>query len=172
MTTSHDSSPAARTHLRLALAPVGEGQVLDGAWWPQSRHLPTELADLVDHFPPERARIERVEFSPPDWDDARERIPVAGRTVEAGSSPADATHVLVVSTSDDGTTLTLLVVPAGFTLAQGEEAMLAASTPGNQHPAGELLAEVTENVSPAGHDEWSDGGDTWWEGESTAPSYR
>lgn len=171
MTTSYDSSPAARTTLRLALAPVGERQVLDGAWWPQSRHFPTELADLVDHFPPERARIERVEFSPADWDDAQERIPVAGRNVEAGSSPADATHVLVVSTSDR-TTLTLLVVPVGFTRAQGEEAMLAASTPGNQYRAGELLVEVTENASPAGHDEWSDGGDTWWENETTAPSYR
>ncbi len=171
MLTSHDSSPDARTPLRLALAPVGERQVLDGAWWPQSRHLPTELADLVDHFPPERARIERVELSPPDWDDAPERIPVTGRTVEAGSLPDDPTHVLLVSTRD-GATLTLLVVPAGFTRAQGEEAMLAASTPGNQHPAGELLVEVTENASPAGHDEWSDGGDTWWEDESTAPSYR
>ena len=79
--------------------------------------------------------------------------------------------MLVVSTSD-GTTLTLLVVPRGFTRAQGEEAMLAASTSGNQHPADELLAEVTEHAPAAGHDQWSDGGDTWWEDESTAPSYR
>lgn len=171
MTTSHDPSPAARLPLRLALAPVGERQVLDGAWWPQGRHLPTELADLVYHFPPERARIERVVFSPADWDDAQPRIPAAGRSVEAGPAPADATHVLVASTSD-GSTLTLLVVPTGFTRAQGEEAMLAASTPGNRHPADELLAEVTEHAPAAGHDQWSDGGDTWWEGDAAAPSYR
>lgn len=173
MATSHGSShtPDDRVPLRLAWATGGERRVLDGAWWPQSRHLPTELADLVDHVSPELARIVRVVFSPHDWGDAQRRITLEGRDVEAGPSPHDDTHVLILHTSDH-TTLTLLVVPPGFTAAQGEEAMLAASTAGNQHSAGDLLAEVTEHPHTGRHDEWSDDGGTWWDDDTTPPSYR
>jgi len=173
MTTSHTSTPASgtRTPLRLTLTPGDQKQVLDGAWWPQSRHLPTELADLVDHFPPERARISRVVFSPPDWDGAQRRIQVDGRHVKAGSFPHDDTHVVVLRTSDR-TFLTLLVVPATFTRGQGEEAMLAAATPGNQHAAGELLTEASQHVHADSDDHWSDDGGTWWDKDTEAPSYR
>ena len=47
MTTSHtpSTSPDTRVPLRLALTRGDQKQVLDGAWWPQSRDLPTELAE-------------------------------------------------------------------------------------------------------------------------------
>lgn len=173
MTTSHTPStaPDTRVPLRLALTRGDQKQVLDGAWWPQSRDLPTELADLVDHFPPERARISRVVFSPPDWEGAQRRVQVEGRHVKAGSFPSDDTHVLVLRTSDR-TYLTLLVIPPTFTPAQGEEAMLAATTPGNQHSAGDLLTEATEHSHTDSVQQWSDSGGTWWEKGTEPPSYR
>lgn len=173
MTTSHTPStaPDTRVPLRLAFTPGDQKQVLDGAWWPQSRDLPTELADLVDHFPPERARISRVVFSPPDWEGAQRRVQVEGRHVKAGSFPSDDTHVIVLRTSDR-TYLTLLVIPPTFTTAQGEEAMLAATTPGNRHSAGDLLTEATEHSDTDSGEQWSDSGGTWWEKGTEAPSYR
>ena len=39
---------------------------LDGGWWPQSRDLAVELADLVDHFPQAHGRIQRAVYSPPE----------------------------------------------------------------------------------------------------------
>jgi hypothetical protein len=173
MQTSHTPSTASDTRapLRLALTPGDQKQVLDGAWWPQSRDLPTELADLVDHFPSERARISRVVFSPPDWDGAQRRVQVAGRHVKAGSFPSDDTHVVVLRTSDR-TYLTLLVVPPAYTTAQGEEAMLAAATPGNHYSASALLTEATEHGDTDTDDHWSDDGGTWWEKGTEAPSFR
>jgi hypothetical protein len=173
MQTSHTPSTASGTRapLRLALTPGDRKQVLDGAWWPHSRDLPTELADLVDHFPTERARISRVVFSPPDWDGAQRRVQVEGRHVKAGSFPSDDTHVVVLRTSDR-TYLTLLVVPPTYTTTQGEEAMLAAATPGNHHSASALLTEATEHDDTDTDDHWSDDGGTWWEEGTEAPSFR
>ena len=74
MTTSPGASTAsdavpARVPLRLELRPLGVPGHVDGGWWPQSRDLQVEAADLVDHFPVEVGRINRLLFSRPDWDD-------------------------------------------------------------------------------------------------------
>ena len=85
MTTSTDPIPAAedrsaRVPLRLRMVEhVGRDQ-LDGGWWPQSRDLAVELADLVEHLPPQYGRVVRAVYSPPDWDGCRRagsRCPVA-----------------------------------------------------------------------------------------------
>jgi len=40
-----------RVPLRLQMTQKPHSHPLDGGWWPQSRYLEVELADLVDHFP-------------------------------------------------------------------------------------------------------------------------
>jgi hypothetical protein len=130
---------------------------LDGGWWPQSRDLEVELADLVDHFPPQCGRIVRVLFSPPDWDPAPRRISVARGYVKVGSFPRDDSHLVHLRTADR-TELRVLVVPPGFTDDQGEEAMLAAATAGNAHSAEDLLEEVTQYPDVDSLDHWSDEG--------------
>lgn len=137
--------------VRLALGSAGLGRdQLDGGWWPRSRHLATEFADLVDHFPPEHGRVVRGLYSPPDWDDAPRRVAVAGRSVKVGMFPRDDTHVIYLTTSNRDV-YCLLVVPASFDEAQGAEALLAATTRGNRHSAGDLLEVVTDElpVDPA-----------------------
>jgi Family of unknown function (DUF5994) len=89
---------------------------VDGGWWPQSRDLRVEAADLVDHFPPEVGRINRLLFSRPDWDDGvaegrgLRRIQAARGPVKVGSFPRDDTHQMVLSMAS-GQQLHLLVVP-------------------------------------------------------------
>ena len=143
------------TGLRLAMGPVlAATDKLDGGWWPHSRDLATEFADLVDNFPVENGRVFRAVYSPPDWDAAPRWVAVRGRFVRVGHFPRDDTHVIYLTTGNRDT-YCLLVIPPEFNEAQGAEALLASSTPGNHHRAGELLDAVTNEraVDPA--DQWA-----------------
>ena len=169
----HPSEIAAvdRRPLRLSVAEHPGTNRLDGAWWPQSRDLAIELADLVDHFPARFGRVARALFSPTDWDPGSRRLPVAGGHVEVGSFPRDHSHLISLTLSNR-TELHMLVVPPGFTAGQGEEALLAAATSGNAHSAAELLAEVVDSpdVDPRGY--WTDHGEPWWGRSRVPPSFR
>lgn len=177
MATSNGPTPVPETPtpsrgpLRLRMAAHPGRDHLDGGWWPQSRDLALELADLVDHFPARFGRIVRALVSPPDWEPAPRRIPVSGGYVKVGSFPGDDTHLIHLKTSDR-TMLRVLVVPSAFSLDQGDEALLAAATPGNAHSATELLDEVTEYLDIDPMDHWSDAGGSWWGPHAVAPSFR
>ena len=177
MTTSNGPILPSEIHtpsrgpLRLSIAEDTGRNPLDGAWWPRSRDLAVELADLVDHFPPRSGRIVRALVSPPDWDPAPRHVPVAGGYVKVGSFPRDDSH-LVHLTMADRTVLHVLVVPPGFTADQGDEALLAAATSENAHSAADLLAEVTDSPDVDHRDRWTDHGDSWWGPSAVPPSFR
>jgi hypothetical protein len=177
MTTSNtpirppETSTLQRGPLRLALAQEPGRNRLDGAWWPRSRDLAVELADLVDHFPPEAGRIVRALFSRPDWDSAPRHVLVAGGYMKVGSFPRDDSHLMHLTLSDR-TVLHVLVVPPRFTEDQGAEALLAAAAAGNAHSAAELLTEVADGVDADPRDRWTDRGDSWWEPSAGPPSFR
>ena len=105
--------------------------------------MATELGDLFDHFPAHLGRPRRALVSPPDWDAPARRIPIAGGYLKAGSFPQDDTHLIVVLTSREQR-VRFLVVPPSFSEYHAAEAMLAACTRGNTHPAAELLHEVVD----------------------------
>lgn len=147
------STPDSGRHLRLRLSPTPGEDRLDGAWWPYSRDLEAEMSELVQHFPPTRGRISRALYSRPDWDTAPRKLAAGARLIKVGSFPSDDTHVLILQL-DDRSRMTLLVVPPDFTAGQGAEALLAGSTPGNRHPAGELLLEVTNQHDADPSDRW------------------
>lgn len=152
------SAATVRGPLRLSLGTAGRRDHLQGGWWPQSRVLGVELADLVDHLPSARGRVIRALFSRPDWDDLPRRVTVSGRLLRVGSFPGDDTHEVQLRMADHSV-LRLLVVPPAFSAPQGAEAMLAAATPGNTHSATELLATVTDSPDVDPDDQWaSDGG--------------
>lgn len=140
-TSSNPDATASRGALRLRLADPAAGRPLDGGWWPHSRQLLVELADLVDNFPPERGRIVRATFSPPDWDDAPNRVPISRGYVQVGSAPKDDTHVIVLRTSERQE-LVLLVVPPDMSEAQGEAALQAAVSTGPRVPPVKVLADA------------------------------
>ncbi|MET1061150.1 MAG: DUF5994 family protein [Nocardioides sp.] len=152
--------PIPRNPLRLRMSAHAGLGTLDGGWWPQSRDLLTELTDLVTGFPPASGRIIRALFSPPDWDTAPRRIHVGSGQVKVGSFPDDDSHLMVLTTSDRAV-LRVLVVPPAMSDAQGEEALLAASSEDYAYSAASLLDEVgsTPEVDPM--DYWSDEGGSW-----------
>ena len=155
--------------LRMGDAPARDG--LQGGWWPQSRDLAVELADLVDHFPADLGRIVRVIFSPPDWDTAPRRIPAARGFVKVGSFPRDDTHLVLLKMANHAV-LRVLVVPPGMSSDQGDEALLAAATPGYAHSAASLLETVAEHPDVDHDDYWSDDGGAWEATRDVVPSSR
>lgn len=146
----HDTS----TPLRLRLAAHLGSNSLDGGWWPRSRDLGTELAELVDQFPAELGRITQVRVSPTDWGTRPRTVQVARGMVRVGSFATDDAHVAHLTTSNR-TLLRLLVVPPDLTDYQGEEALLAAATAGNTHSARELLHTVTDSPDVDPRDHWT-----------------
>ena len=156
-TAPSTSSSAAAGPLRLRLAEHQGRDHLDGGWWPHSRDLAAELRELVDSFPPERGRVVRALYSPPDWEPGTPRnLPVAAGRVKVGSFPHDDTH-RVELTMSDRSVWHLVVVPADFEADQGEEALLAATTRGNHHSASDLLHTVEGEAASVAADHWAAG---------------
>lgn len=154
MTTSkeHISLP-----LRLELAPVPGAGLLDGAWWPRSRDLEHELADLVDHFPPQRGRVSRVIFSRPDWLTVPRRVRVGRGYMKTGSFPRDDTHVVLLKLSSEAQ-LKVLVVPPGEAEDSAQRMMATAVAPTNRRTAPALVARghLARSGDAAGR--WTDDG--------------
>jgi len=150
---------AERSPLRMRLR-RGEPGALDGAWWPQTRNLQVELADLVDHFPPGVGRIDRAVYSPPDWLPSPRRIKTARGFLKVGSYPRDDTHVVLLRLST-GETLTMLVVPPATPASQAARMMQAATSVGTRLTAQAILDLPPAPRRPAGDesaDHWNDDG--------------
>ncbi len=144
-----------RDLLRLQLSRSPGQGTLDGGWWPQSRDIEVELADLVDHLPAVIGRVDRALYSRPDWDTQPHSVPVARGRLKTGSFPSDDTHVIVLSLSS-GTHLRLLVVPPDHPL--GDRAMMIAADPSNRWPTARILAAVAFDNGSEGVDHWTDDG--------------
>jgi len=59
-----------------------------------------ELPKLVAMWPHDIGQIERVLFSPPDWDDRPQVVEAAGRWIRSSSLPHDDTRLMTVMLSD------------------------------------------------------------------------
>ena len=156
MTTSPNlpaSSPIRRGALRLQLHDHPSPGSPDGAWWPRSRDLQTEAADLIDHFPSSTGRIQRLLFSRPDWDGSAtggrgvRRIMTARGPVKVGSFPNDDTH-LMIATMGTGRRLRLVVIPSDISRDEGQRLMREA---GEVDPAPGAARPGTTTAIPEPH---------------------
>lgn len=138
--------------LRLQLSDSAAHVGVDGAWWPRSRDLQREAADLVDHFPTARGRIQRLLFSRPDWDGSgtdgrgvRTILSARGR-VKVGSFPSDDTHLMVLSLAS-GLRLKVLVIPSATPAAEAQQ-LLSDAAAGGRTPEGAVDWARWDNESP------------------------
>lgn len=154
---------AVRVDLRIRLDNSFSSGPIDGAWWPQSRDLQAEAADLVDHFPHRVGRISRLLFSRPDWDSVAgapsvREIRAARGIVKVGSFPSDDTHLVVLSMAT-GDRLRLLVVPHDTDPVRAERIMEQAADDRNTHRPAQLLDLDGPDQSQIGQQIWdNDGG--------------
>jgi hypothetical protein len=132
---------AVRAPLRLLLGRSAGAGRLDGAWWPQSRDLSVEFADLADNFPDRLGRIVKLTYSKSRWDPAPAWLRVgAGRLVRCRAFLGTADADRVVLRMSDNRSLDLMVVPAELDADSAARAMRAAASPANRLPALTLIA--------------------------------
>lgn len=136
-----------RPVLRLRLKPSERATgFVDGAWWPHSAELVTELPDMLTALSARVGRIARVSYQLRAWGAAPRRLAIAGGVVRLegfGSQPANTVGV----TAYDGKRVALLVVPAHATDAAARYALMTASEPDNTDTVAALLAG--QNAPPA-----------------------
>lgn len=176
--------------LRVRLAAPRKDRHLDGGWWPHSRDLAVELAELVAGLPADAGRAVRAVYSPPDWDTPPRRVPLARGYLKVGSFPRDDSHVLDLRMLD-GTTLRLLVVPPTADPQGADVALHAAAEAEGAGTAVTILAamdpsagDATDRREPGPvsddweqppsdtEEHWTDDGGAWWDPHPVSPSYR
>jgi hypothetical protein len=146
MTPRRHSGPGGSDHTppektpRLRLKPKAPvtGYV-DGAWWPHSDQLPTELPDLLAVLSVRLGSIDRVTYNLAEWAPAPVKMLYDGRLVRlAGYTRQPVNTIEVIGANR--TKVVLLVVPAGTGSAIAHDTMMAAASPNNSLSVERLLA--------------------------------
>ena len=132
------------TTLRLQLDPDGPAEPdLDGAWWPRSTELPTELPALLAALSAHLGPTALIGYRRDAWNAAPDHLDLAGHAVHLqgfislrvspGVSPAPSTLVVV---DDRGRRVTVRVVPPGTDSATAAALMAAATHHPVEHGGG------------------------------------
>jgi hypothetical protein len=125
--------------LRLRLKPGRQpGGLVQGAWWPRSTQLATELRELLDVLASRSGRIERVIYDETLWASTPLRIEARGHSVILEASRDQSINTLSVIGEQFGK-LVLLVVPPYTKPVRAYTAVMTASNPEDCSTADELL---------------------------------
>ncbi|MGW7443250.1 DUF5994 family protein [Kitasatospora sp. NPDC054795] len=122
--------------LRLETTRSREG-VLDGAWWPRSRDIGTELPDLVRALTGHLGPIVSVGLDAGAWDDVPASMMVDGRSVHIDRYPVGDDTVIV--TRGDRDHFSLLVVPPHASQEAALASMARAVRAGGSDSARQIL---------------------------------
>ncbi|MFD5574301.1 MULTISPECIES: DUF5994 family protein [Streptomyces] len=122
-------APTARLALKSESPSAGRAG-LDGAWWPRSRDLQSELCDLADVLDPLWGRITRIAVNPRFWPLLLPRIFVNGHVVNVGSftSKLDPHKILLLSYTAGRWDLLVIPPETGATTAARLMAAASADT--------------------------------------------
>jgi Family of unknown function (DUF5994) len=132
-----DTRDGRTPRFRLKTTSHCSGQV-DGAWWPRSDDLMTELPDLIAVLSARQGAISRVIYNPSEWTTAPTELVTRERAVQLDRScgqPPNTVEVL----DGKGTKVVLLVVPAHIDPDQAHAIVMAAVAPGNASSVDALL---------------------------------
>ncbi|MFE1555848.1 DUF5994 family protein [Streptomyces sp. NPDC058734] len=126
--------------LRLETTRSREG-LLDGAWWPRTREIETELPALISVLTGHLGPITRVGVDASAWNGVPTRLVVDDRVVHLDSDPVGDDTVLI--TRGDNDHFALLVVPPDTTADVAREAMARAVRADNITEAAQILIATT-----------------------------
>jgi hypothetical protein len=133
--------PEQTPRLRLKPKAPTSGYV-DGAWWPHSNDLLTELPDLIAVLSVRLGTIDRVVYNLTEWAKAPKRLLTGGQVVRLAGyyrQPANTIEVLGVNRSK----MVLLVIPAQTDPDRAHTMMMAAATREDASTIAGLLATST-----------------------------
>lgn len=160
-TGRHPTPPQRRPRLRLKPKAPATGQV-DGAWWPSSGSLTTELPGLLSVLSVRVGSIQRVRYNLGEWAAAPATLVTDGRTVRLDGYQRQPVNTLEVLGADGGRIL-LLVVPPRTKPDQARETMMSAAAPNNDSSVDALLAiseseRETRTKRARAEEQWVSGG--------------
>src|ERR1700742_4839493 len=134
----HHGGPESTPRLRLKPKAPTTGHV-DGAWWPRSDDLTTELPDLLAVLSVRLGAVDRVMYNLAEWATVPRRLVTGGRAVRLDGyrlQPANTLQVLGVGREK----ILLLVVPPHTDPDTAHEAMMTAAAPSNDSTVADLLS--------------------------------
>ncbi|MFI1162758.1 DUF5994 family protein [Streptomyces sp. NPDC020801] len=165
--------PVAAPAARLALKRDGTSRgLLDGAWWPRSRDLLSELPALTDVLDPLWGRITRIAVNPKYWPVIPHKVPVDGHVVKVGwFTPEIDPHKLLLLSYGTGR-WDLLVIPPGTGATTAARLMAAASaSDGPPLTASALIAADGARHAASSADRPLDPDEAWeYEGGASSAS--
>jgi len=142
--TSRKPIPPGTAVLRMETTPRRTG-TFDGAWWPRSRDLESQLSGLLAALTARLGPLDRVGLDAGAWDERPGHLVVDGRTVRIDwSAVGDDTMII---TRGDQDHFMFLVIPPQTTPSLARAAMAMAVRDDNDASAERILA-VT-GVTPA-----------------------
>lgn len=141
--------PRCTPRLRLKPKAPRTGYV-DGAWWPHSDDLTTELPDLLAVLSVRLGAIDRLIYHLSEWAQAPAKLAAGGRLVRLDGyrrQPINTLEVLGLHRDK----LLLLVIPPGTDPDHAHTAMMAAAAPNNASTVESLLVTSARIKSGGRH---------------------
>lgn len=138
VTTAPRSSPEHTPRLRLKPKGRISGYV-DGAWWPHSDDLATQLPDLLAVLSVRLGPIDRVLFNVNEWVPPPRKLSTGGRAVRLDGYQRQPAHTIEVLGFSGGGRIALLVVPADSDPDEAHATLMAAATPHDKSTVDGLL---------------------------------
>ncbi|AZM89895.1 MULTISPECIES: DUF5994 family protein [Streptomyces] len=126
--------------LRLETKRSREGR-LDGAWWPRTRDIETELPALISVLTGHLGPITCVGVDASAWNGLPTRLVIDDQVVHIDSDPVGDDTVLITRGANDH--FALLVVPPDTTADAAREAMARAVRADNITEAAQILIATT-----------------------------
>ncbi|MFD9452439.1 DUF5994 family protein [Streptomyces sp. NPDC059985] len=126
--------------LRLETTRSREG-LLDGAWWPRTRNIETELPGLISVLIEYLGPITRVGVDASAWNGLPARLVIDEQVVHLDSDPVGDGTVLITRGHNDH--FALLAVPPDTTAGAAREAMARAVRADNITQAAQILIATT-----------------------------
>src|SRR5690242_7971677 len=121
--------PAQTPRLRLKPKAPQSGYV-DGAWWPHTDDLTTELPDLLAVLSVRLGRIDRVLYHLNAWAKAPRKLVTGGRAVRLDGYRLQPINTIeVLGLDGEHERLTLLVIPPHTDPDDAHSTMMTAATP-------------------------------------------
>ncbi|WP_194894904.1 DUF5994 family protein [Catenulispora pinisilvae] len=126
--------------LRLETIGPRAGGVLDGAWWPRSRRIHSELPALVSALARHIGPITRVGLDATAWDGLPTRLVVDGQVVRIDSYPVGDDTILITRGERD--LFSLLVIPPDSDAEAAKAAIAQAVRQDNVADAQQILIDT------------------------------
>jgi len=129
---------APQTRLRLKRKAPTSGYV-DGAWWPHTEDLKTELPDLLSVLSVRLGNVERVTYNLAEWSNSPRKMLVNDRVVRLDGYRRQPAHTIGVLDGKGGQ-IVLLVVGSRTEPDTAHAIAMAAATTDNSETVDSLLS--------------------------------